>query len=171
MDDKENTKGNIFLRILGAKFSLPILLLIVILLILAGGVVYAIYRYPQVLGLSKGPAQVQAEVDALVKEVGALIELPKDERPTVATVTDVERVREQAFFKNAKNGDKVLIYTNSRKAILYRPTEKRIIEVGAVNINQQPESSTPPEEQSPEPSPEPSPSPNPEASPSPAPQP
>jgi hypothetical protein len=49
----------------------------------------------------------------------------------------LEKVKDQPFFKNAKNGDKVLIYTNAKKAILYRPGEKRIIEVGAVNINNQ----------------------------------
>ena len=59
-----------------------------------------------------------------------------DEKPTVATITDIEKVKDQPFFKNAKNGDRVLIFTNAKKAILYRPTEKRIIEVGAVNINQ-----------------------------------
>ncbi len=100
------------------------------------GSAYVIKQKPEVLGLSKGTAQVQAEVDALVAEVGKLIDLPKDEKPTVATVTDIDKVKDQPFFKNAKNGDKVLIYTNANKAILYRPSEKRIIEVGAVNINQ-----------------------------------
>lgn len=106
------------------------------ILAIAGVTAYGVKQYPQVLGLSKGSAQVQAEVDALAAEVGKLIDLPQDEKPTVATVTDIEKVKEQPFFKNAKNGDKVLIYTNAKKAILYRPEEKRIIEVGAVNINQ-----------------------------------
>lgn len=92
---------------------------------------------PEILGLSKGQVQIQAEADALVAEVKKLIDLPKDEKPTVATVTDIDKVKDQPFFKNAKNGDKVIIYTNAKKAILYRQTEKRIIEVGALNINQQ----------------------------------
>lgn len=125
---------------------------VVVLLLGVLGSTYIVKQKPEVLGLSKGAAQVQAETDALVAEVGKLIALPTDEKPTVATVTDVGKVKDQPFFKNAKNGDKVIIYTNARKAILYRPTEKRIIEVGAVNINQQ---------ASPSPSPEPTETPTP----------
>ncbi len=124
----------------------------VAILLGVGLTVYAIKLKPEVLGLSKGQAQVQAEVDALVAEVNKLMDLPKDEKPTVATITDVEKVKEQQYFKNAKNGDRVLIYTNAKKAILYRPAEKRIIEVGAVNINQASSSPTP-EGETPAPSP------------------
>ena len=70
--------------------------------------------------------------------MGKLLALPSDEKPTVATITDVEKLKEQVFFKNAMNNDKVLIYTKAKKAILYRPSENKIVEVGAVNINQQP---------------------------------
>ncbi len=131
-------------------FVKPLFMLLVPLLI-GGALVYGIAKQkPEFLGLPKGSAQIQAEVDALVKEVGVLIELPKDEKPTVATVTDLDKVKDQTFFKSAKNGDKVLIYTNAKKAILYRPSENRIIEVGAVNINQQPQA-----EETPSPSPSP----------------
>lgn len=104
----------------------------------AGTTAFAIIKYPDALGLSKGQAQAQAEVDMLVADVGKLLALPTDEKPTVATITDVEKLKEQVFFKNAMNNDKVLIYTKAKKAILYRPSEKKIVEVGAVNINQQP---------------------------------
>lgn len=102
----------------------------------AGLTGYVVMMKPELLKLSKGQVQVQAEVDRLVSEVGSLIALPSDEKPTVATITDIEKLKDQPFFKNAKNEDKVLIYTNAKKAILYRASEKRIIEVGAVNINQ-----------------------------------
>src|SRR5687767_785586 len=117
-----------------SNFVKPLVMLVVSLVIGAAATAYTIKMYPQVLGLSKGQAQAQAEADKLVSDVGKLIELPSDEKPTIATVSDVEKVKEQAFFKNAKNGDKVLIYTNAKKAILYRPSENRIVEVGAVNI-------------------------------------
>lgn len=113
-------------------------LMAIVFLILGGAAVgLGIMMKPDLLGLSKGQVQAQAEVDALVAEVGELLALPSDEKPTVATITDVEKLREQAFFKNAANGDKVLIYTNAKKAILYRPSEKKVLEVGAVNIRQQ----------------------------------
>ena len=140
---------------------LPYLLAV---LAIAGATVYAVRQKPEIFGLSKGSAQVQAEIDALVAEVGNLIALPSDEKPTIATVTDVEKVKDQPFFRNAKNGDKVLIYTNARKAILYRPSEKRIIEVGAVNINQE-ATPTPSSEEGAEEEVTPTPTPTPEETP------
>ncbi len=119
-----------------------------ILLVLAviGITAYIIRQKPGLLGLSKGASQVQAEQNKLIAEVGKLIALPADEKPTIAVVNDKDKVKDQAFFANAENGDQVLIYTNAKKAILYRPSTNKIIEVGAVNINQEPipsESPTP----------------------------
>lgn len=127
-----------------SKGFFKFLLMAVIFLALgAGASGYALMMKPELLGLSKGQAQAQAEVDALVMEVGKLLALPTDEKPTVATITDFEKLKEQSFFKNATNGDKVLIYTNAKKAILYRPSEKKVLEVGAVNIRQQDSVSSP----------------------------
>jgi len=107
---------------------------LVVAAIAAGGVYLIAQKRPSLIGLPKNGVEVQAETDALVAEVGKLIALPTDEKPTVATITDIDKIKDQPFFKNAKNGDKVLIYTTANKAILYRPSERRIIEVGAVNI-------------------------------------
>lgn len=116
---------------------LKFLALGLIFLVIGGGLVYAVAKKrPSLIGLPKSGVEIQKEVTALVTTVGKLISLPSDETPTVATVTDIEKIKDQVFFKNAKVGDKVLIYTNAKKAILYRPSENRIIEVGAVNINQ-----------------------------------
>ncbi len=112
------------------------ILLVIFVALSAGGTVYAIQQKPELLGLSRGQEQVQAEVDQLLGDLGKLISLPTDEQPTVATVSDASKLKEQSFFKNAQNGDKVVIYTTARKAILYRPAENRIVEVGAVNIQQ-----------------------------------
>lgn len=89
----------------------------------------AIKTDPTMLGKAAGE-----EVKRLVAEVGKLIDLPEKETPTVATVTDIEKLKSQAFFAKAKNGDKVLIYTNAKKAILYDPAAKKIIDVAPINI-------------------------------------
>src|SRR3989344_1412513 len=78
------------------------------------------------------------ETAQLVAAVGKLIRPPEDETPTIATVSDPEKLREQAFFKNASEGDKVIIYTQSKKAILYSPTLKQIIGVANVNLSSSP---------------------------------
>ena len=75
------------------------------------------------------PEQAQAEMEALVAKVGKLIDLPQGENPTVATITDPEKLKDQPFFANAKNGDQVLIYPTARKAFLYDPSRNKLIEV------------------------------------------
>ena len=72
-------------------------------------------------------AQTQDEAKQLVETVGKLIVLPSDEQPTIATVADLEKLKNQPFFADAKIGDKVLIYPKAQKAVLYRPSENKII--------------------------------------------
>jgi len=57
-----------------------------------------------------------------------------NEKPTIATVEDRKKLTDQIFFKNARNGDKVLMYTQSKKAILYRRSENKVIEIAYLNI-------------------------------------
>jgi uncharacterized membrane protein len=76
----------------------------------------------------------QEEIQNVVAEVGHYLVLPTDETPTMATVSDPTKLAGQPFFENAQAGDKVLIYSNARKAILWRPSTKMIIEVSSLNI-------------------------------------
>ena len=69
----------------------------------------------------------------LLEAVGKLIVLPTDEQPTIATVTDLEKLKDQVFFARASIGDKVLIYTKAKKAILYNPASNKIVEVAPLN--------------------------------------
>lgn len=61
--------------------------------------------------------------------------LPSDEQPTVATVSDPNKLKDQPFFAGAEKDDKLLIYTNSKKAIIYRPSTNKIINVGPIAIS------------------------------------
>ncbi len=140
---------------LGFKIVLPLFLEILVF----AGIFYLSVSYirsnPETFGLIKGPSIIKEEEDALIKRVGELIDLPKDERPTIATVSDKEKVKNQPFFGKVENGDKVLIYTNNKKVILYRPSGDRIVEVGAVSINQQETGTGDTTEKSPSPVPTP----------------
>jgi hypothetical protein len=69
----------------------------------------------------------------LIAKVARHILLP-DEAPIIQTVMDVGVFKNEPFYKNAKNGDKILVYSN--RAILYNPDEDRIIEVGVVRQNE-----------------------------------
>jgi hypothetical protein len=77
--------------------------------------------------------QAQKEAQSVKETIGNFMELPTDEEPILATVTDIEKIKNQPFFAKAQNGDKVLIYTNNKKAILYRPSIGKIIEASAVS--------------------------------------
>lgn len=108
-------------------------LVLVLLVIAAAGV--AAYQYFSFQQKVKADVSLSTEPKALVAEVGKLMELPLNEEPTIATVSDVEKLKDQPFFVSAQNGDKVLIYQKAKKAILYRPASKKIIDVGPVNID------------------------------------
>lgn len=98
----------------------------------------AVYFYIQLSELKKNPQAIaQKEVQALVLKVSRLIVLPEGETPTMATITDSEKLKDQPFFSKAQKGDKVLIYTNARKAVLYNPTTDKIVEVAPLNIGTQ----------------------------------
>ena len=104
-----------------------------------GGAVYTSYyyynQYQSAKELINNPGKVVAnEVDSTMLKISQLIQLPTDEKPTLATVADKTKVNKQSFFRQAENGDKVLIYTNAQKAILYRPKDNKIIEVAPLNI-------------------------------------
>ncbi|HEV8601445.1 MAG TPA: hypothetical protein VGQ87_02490 [Patescibacteria group bacterium] len=114
----------------------------IMLLLLVGAVATAAAFYTQLNQLKQNPqVAAQKENKKLLEAVGQLIVLPSDEQPTIATVSDPSKLKDQAFFAQAKVGDKVLIYTNAKKAILYDPVANKILEVAPVNIGntQQPQ--------------------------------
>lgn len=67
--------------------------------------------------------------DNLIEKVGKLIELPANQTPVLGTVTDKEKIKDQSFFSRAENGDRVLIFSEAKRVILYRPSTNKIIEV------------------------------------------
>ncbi|MBI2064310.1 MAG: hypothetical protein HYT66_01200 [Candidatus Yanofskybacteria bacterium] len=86
-------------------------------------------------GPDKNPEETaRKEVIQLLADVSELIVLPSNEIPIVATVNDPVKLTNQPFFTKAKAGDKVLIYPNNRRAILYSPVDKKIIEVAPLNV-------------------------------------
>jgi hypothetical protein len=103
-------------------------------------VVAAVYLYKQNAELRRNSQAVtESEIKDLIAKVGKLIVLPSGEQPTIATVADPDKLKNQSFFANASKDDKVLIYTNARKAILYSPSQNKIIEVAPINIGPAPE--------------------------------
>lgn len=104
---------------------------------------YFYNKYQQSQKLLKNPQQAaRQEIQTTVAKLSQLMVLPKDETPTIATVTDRNKLKEQPFFAKAQNGDKVLLYIKAKKAILFREKDNKIIEVAPINIQKQ-EGTTP----------------------------
>lgn len=107
-------------------------LFLAILGILVVFLIFVFYR-PKISFENRNGEMSEAKV--LAKRVGELMFLPSDELPTIATVSDPEALKNQSFFVDAKRGDKVLIYSNARKAILYDPVANKIITIAPVNLS------------------------------------
>lgn len=107
----------------------------VYVILFLGSLASAAYFFKQYNDLKKNPNKlVQEETKSVVDAVGKLLVLPQNEQPTLATVSDPEKLKDQPFFANAKKGFRVLIYTNAKKAILYDPISDKIVEVAPINI-------------------------------------
>ena len=119
--------------IIKRKNFIPVSLLVLSLVFLGALYFLREWRGRTVVDVQNN-AEAKSNAQALVEEVSRLISLPQDEEPTVATVSDPQLLKNQAFFANAKAGDKVLIYTRARKAVLYDPVNKKILEVAPLNV-------------------------------------
>jgi len=76
----------------------------------------------------------QDQASAILAKVGALIQLPVGETPTMATINDAASAKKaQPFLANAQNGDVLIVYPNAQEAILYRPSTNKVIVEGPVN--------------------------------------
>jgi hypothetical protein len=112
---------------------LIIFLTLVLLIVALGGTSFYFYKKSQ----RDDPSRMnQMEAEALVQEVGKILILPEGEVPTIATVSDPEALKGQVFFVDAKKGYKVLIYANAKKAILYDPKSKRIVNIAPIQLGE-----------------------------------
>lgn len=107
--------------------------LIALLLVAGGGGGFFVYSNYLSKPDPNTPLTAQ-QSQKLIEQVGKLIELPTNEEPILATVSDTSRLPSEPFYQNAQNGDRVLVFKNSKMAILFRPSANKIIRVGTVQI-------------------------------------
>ena len=116
------------------KVVIPILVVLFVI-----GFAALAYQYTQTkneLNKVKDPkTAAKTEAAALAAKIGKTLDLPKNEKPTVATVSDKSKLQDQPFFERVEDGDKVLVYTKSQRAVLYRPSSNKIIEYAPVNLS------------------------------------
>lgn len=94
------------------------------LIVVVGGGAFGWYQYQ----LSQNPAVIYAKKLKTITDIASQqVALPKDEQPVVATVSDITKLPKEAFFANAQDGDKILMYKKHKEAILYRPSTGNVI--------------------------------------------
>lgn len=78
------------------------------------------------------PAAATQQANDVIDKVSKLVVVPANETPTVVNVSNVEKLKDQAFFAKAKDGDKVVVYAKQKQAILYRPSTNQIVNISTV---------------------------------------
>jgi hypothetical protein len=110
------------------------IIILVLVVATVSSTVTALNFYTKLKAFQNPAAASEAETKKIVADVSKVIVLPGDETPTLATVSEPEKLKDQPFFANALAGDKVLVYTKAQKAILWRPSSAKVIEVSGLNI-------------------------------------
>lgn len=100
--------------------------------IIIGALGLFFYNYYLVVKSNKSEVINQSD---LILKISKLVILPTGEEPAVATINDAPSlIKEQVFYKNAINGDIVLVYQKAAKAIVYSPSRNIIVNVGPVYL-------------------------------------
>ncbi len=115
-------------------FWIVIVIILLIVAVFSSLYFYNQYQKSQNLLNSKSASSADIQNKEIIAAVGKLFELPANEQPTIATVSDKTKLADQPFFAKAQNGDKVLIYSQNKQAILYRPSLNKIISIGTINL-------------------------------------
>ena len=132
---EEKTKTKVTKTGTSKGFKIASRILIVLVIVTLAGL--AFYLHKENNNLKKNPISAEEaqkqENSRIIESVSKLYSLPKDETPTIFFVSDKDKLSEQyknqEFFQKAENGDYILIYEKGKVALLYRPSEKRLVDV------------------------------------------
>lgn len=84
--------------------------------------------------MSAAQTNPEKELADLVRRIQMIYLLPP-ETPQLATVTDAHALAsQQPFFARGQNGDKLLLFSQSRSAILYSPSRNIIVNAGPIDF-------------------------------------
>ncbi|MBC7766935.1 hypothetical protein H7Y21_03005 [Arenimonas sp.] len=78
----------------------------------------------------------EKEIKSLVTKVSKLINVP-GETPVIATIIKADQlIAEQKFYTGSKDGDYLMVFPIAQKAIIYRESENKLINVGPIIVDQ-----------------------------------
>lgn len=104
--------------------------IIALLLAVAG------YFFWQYMTIKNDPAAANKEtITRVIGQVSRILQVPTDEEPQVAKVTDPAKLKDQPFFTGVAQDDYVLVYEKAKLAILYREKDQKLINVDHVELD------------------------------------
>lgn len=123
-----------FFRQLRQLFSTRKRISVILVLIIFVGGGYMVYqKYFHLTPAEKAQKELAAAIAAVSKHMM----LPEGDQPVLATVTDAKTLMsQQAFFTGAVNGDELLLFPRSLKAVLYSPSRNIIVNTGPIQQSQ-----------------------------------
>ena len=136
---------NVSAQVTNGPRTMLIVILIVLFVAATGGFAWSYWKYQQVqkeiakLATLEGQQELtKKQVQEIIKKESLLIVVPEKEEPIVATIIDVKSLsKDQPFYKDAKNGDKLIIYPKAKKAIIYDPDRNILVNVGPIYLQDQ----------------------------------
>lgn len=98
--------------------------LVLIVLVAAIGLCVVLFlKYRE--AVDTNPKNVEQKT---VETVSKLVEVP-EEKPTVVTVQDAAKLSNPELASRAKDGDRLLVYAESRRVVMYRPSNGKIVDI------------------------------------------
>lgn len=138
METYQKSKIKIFF---GFFISRKFLLMLLIAVIAIAGYMYWKYEKAtqkiDLISSNLTPEEITENNQKLLGRLGKHIMLPSEQEPTIATIVNIDMLKSQsAFFVNAKNGDRVIVYPDW--AVIYN--EERDLIINIVPVTNQPPS-------------------------------
>lgn len=114
-----------------SKKSFSTLTIVIGVLLILSVAIGAYFTVQYIRVNNKYQAIPEVKNQETIAKVAKLIDLPKDETPTILEIKEKDKIpvtnSSKDFFEKATNGDIVLVYTKANQAVLYRSNENRVI--------------------------------------------
>ena len=143
--------NNLLHKIIHNRFSKIIILLIVLIGVFVAYKKIASLQNEKdrlvsmIESLQGTPANKTNDEKKILEKVSKLIVLPENEQPTIFTIINANALsKEQPFFSGATDGDYLIVYRQSQKAIIYSATNRKIVNSGPIisSIQTKPEATS-----------------------------
>jgi len=94
------------------------------------------YQYRKITQVISNPSNLaQNEKKAILGKLDNLMILPEEE-PTMAKVEDKSKLNNDSFFGRADNGDFVIVFKSEKRAVLYRPSANKIVDITPITLSE-----------------------------------